>query len=105
MERCGGIPGGSAKEWVCAHKACRIDKAASKPEEFRPAAGFRSIERPSAWPQQRQASDTISSRCAAARSGIQIGRASCRERVCRYGEISVVAATIKTKINKKKKKK
>src|SRR3546814_14581901 len=29
----------------------------------------------------------------------QIGRASCRERVCQYGEISVVAASLKKKIN------
>src|SRR3546814_18385118 len=29
----------------------------------------------------------------------QIGRASCRERVCQYGSISVVAGPIKKKIN------
>src|SRR3546814_12543261 len=29
----------------------------------------------------------------------QIGRASCRERVCQYGEISVVAVSLKKKYN------
>src|SRR3546814_14603835 len=32
--------------------------------------------------------------------GNEIGRASCRERVCQYGEISVVAVSLKKKQNK-----
>src|SRR3546814_20340497 len=35
----------------------------------------------------------------------QIGRASCRERVCQYGKLSVVAVTRKKKENKKDKRK
>src|SRR3546814_21190406 len=31
----------------------------------------------------------------------EIGRASCRERVCQYVEISVVAVSLKKKLNKK----
>src|SRR3546814_13499694 len=33
------------------------------------------------------------------RTGTQIGRASCRERVCQYVEISVVAVTLKSRRN------
>src|SRR3546814_11709757 len=36
---------------------------------------------------------------AVAGSGGEIGRASCRERVCQYGSISVVAASLKKKIH------
>src|SRR3546814_12147129 len=43
--------------------------------------------------------------CASVRKGgqacLEIGRASCRERVCQYGEISVVAGSLKKKKNKK----
>src|SRR3546814_18726320 len=35
------------------------------------------------------------------RPGIQLGRASCRERVCPYGYISVVAVSLKKKKVKK----
>src|SRR3546814_17504723 len=32
--------------------------------------------------------------------GLEIGRASCRERVCQYGKISVVAGSLKKKTKK-----
>src|SRR3546814_17028705 len=54
------------------------------------ASRFTFIERP----QDRKADRT-------ARHLAEIGRASCRERVCKYVEIPVVAGSLKQKIHKK----
>src|SRR3546814_14682253 len=44
---------------------------------------------------RRQYQHQLQQRCRGGRRAIQIGRASCRERVCQYVSISVVAVSLK----------